>query len=173
MLSRSYCGCSHAGVNGDPRLSHKVADELPMLLKKINVAYLAASDAYGHKDIWNVLPEYFKKTQQNIRNQTDALHAFLDSGESVELGPDLYMPFSKFKLLFKEYARQHSFKPRKFNEDFYGPVFEELKLFLQRDSREYEGQQLDAQFVFGVGPILSSAVNLDDVCPGNDNPLGF
>jgi phage/plasmid-associated DNA primase len=52
--------------DADPQLDEKLNRELPIILLKCVKAYLDYSNKYRDKDIWNVVPEYFKKIQKQV-----------------------------------------------------------------------------------------------------------
>ena len=136
-------------------LARQLHNELPRLLKKMNVAYRAACIHFAHRDIWHCLPRYFKYIQQNIR-PTDSLHAFLDSDQvvvhdDVEGKERPYMPFTSFKIRYNEYAKSNNYTKRRFNKDFYESVFEERGLEVVRERKEDDdGQMRDADWLYGV-----------------------
>ena len=50
----------------DPMLMMRIKTETGPLLVKINAAYLEATSKFGHNNIWNVLPPYFKDMRQKL-----------------------------------------------------------------------------------------------------------
>jgi hypothetical protein len=58
--------------NSDPKLAQKLADEIPNLIHKSNMAYAEACELYGHCDLWGYKPELVKKFEENP--ELEALH---------------------------------------------------------------------------------------------------
>ena len=106
----------------DPLLGKKLKLEIPNLLKKANMAYLDAVNKYGKKSIWEVVPKYFVKNQQELTRNTNALMAFLDSG-LVEYGNDMYVRETVFKNAFNTFCKENNFKRCKYNKDLYSLPF--------------------------------------------------
>lgn len=93
--------------NSDPKLAQKLADELPLLLHKSNLAYAEACSLYGHCDIWGknpilkkkfeespeleakhrgaitILPTYFHNNKGNFKQQTHPMENFLSTSDEI------------------------------------------------------------------------------------------
>jgi hypothetical protein len=106
----------------DPLLGKKLKLEIPYILKKVNIAYLDAVNKYGKKSIWEVVPKYFIKNQQELTRNTNALMSFLDSG-LVEYGNDMYVRETVFKNAFNTFCKENNFKKCKYNKDLYSLPF--------------------------------------------------
>jgi len=106
----------------DPLLGKKLKLEIPYILKKANIAYLDAVNKYGKKSIWEVVPKYFIKNQQELTRNTNALMSFLDSG-LVEYGNDMYVRETVFKNAFNTFCKENNFKKCKYNKDLYSLPF--------------------------------------------------
>lgn len=96
-------------VDGDVELKHKLRREMPNIILKCNRAYHWAVKKCGADYIWNHLPEYFKRTRDNVAKDMDPLKDFLDSGRLV-FDKDAYMPLEKLKLMFQQYCSENAIK---------------------------------------------------------------
>jgi hypothetical protein len=134
----------------DPHLDQKLEQEIPAILCKCLRAYLDYAHKYADKDIWNVLPKYFKTVQSQIATVTNALQHFLCS-EKFKFGPDLFMPQSLFIARFNEHCKQNNLGTHRFNQDFYAGPFSAKELEVRIDSKIYNGSAYSTQpFIFGL-----------------------
>jgi hypothetical protein len=86
------------------------------------MAYLDAVNKYGKKSVWEVVPKYFVKNQQELTRNTNALMSFLDSG-LVEYGNEMYVRETVFKNAFNTFCKENNFKRIKYNKDLYSLPF--------------------------------------------------
>jgi hypothetical protein len=135
----------------DPHLENRLDDELPMILLKCVKAYLAfAQSDMGDKDIWNVVPKYFSKIQNQVAMVTNSLQNFMAS-EKVTFGKDLYVPQKLFVQTFNQHCQENNLGKAKFNPDFYAGPFSAKKLEVRSEARDYEGMAQPKQpIIFGV-----------------------
>lgn len=136
---------------GDMRLSHKLKDEIPLIILKCNRAYLMASNKHGSSDIWSVLPEYFNETQRMMNEQINSLINFLNS-DQVKYKEDFYCSKKKFSRSFKDFCKENSLSFSRFTKDFYTGPFEDRGLKVKNtkkmDRDENKMRRLD--WVLGV-----------------------
>lgn len=134
----------------DPHLDEKLELELPAILCKCLRAYLDYSHKYADKDIWNVLPKYFKIIQSQVATVTNSLQHFLCS-EKFRFGADLFVPQKVFVQQFNQHCRDNNLGTFKFNQDFYAGPFSARELEVRVDSRIYNGNAYSTQpFIFGL-----------------------
>jgi len=134
----------------DPHLDQKLEQEIPAILCKCLRAYLDYAHKYSDKDIWNVLPKYFKTVQSQIAQVTNALQHFLCS-EKFKFGPDLFVPQTLFIARFNEHCKQNNLGTHRFNQDFYAGPFSAKELEVRVDSKIYNGNAYSTQpFIFGL-----------------------
>lgn len=134
----------------DPHLDQKLEQEIPAILCKCLRAYLDYAHKYADKDIWNVLPKYFKTVQSQIATVTNALQHFLCS-EKFKFGPNLFMPQTLFIARFNEHCKQNNLGTHRFNQDFYAGPFSAKELEVRVDSLIYNGNAYSTQpFIFGL-----------------------
>lgn len=137
-------------ADADPHLDQKLEQEIPAILCKCLRAYLDYAHKYADKDIWNVLPKYFKTVQSQIATVTNALQHFLCS-EKFKFGPDLFIPQTLFIARFNEHCKQNNLGTHRFNQDFYAGPFSAKELEVRVDSKIYNGSAYSTQpFIFGL-----------------------
>jgi len=140
-----------ADNDSDPHLEKKLDVEIPTILCKCLRAYLDYASKYSDKDIWNVLPKYFKTIQSQVASVTNSLQHFLAS-EKVRFGPDLFVPQKVFILHYQQHCSQNALgeKP-KFNQDIYAGPFSSREVEVRTDSKIYNGVTYALQpFIFGI-----------------------
>ena len=137
-------------ADADPHLDQKLDKEIPAILCKCVRAYLDYAAKYSDKDIWNVLPAYFKSVQSQVAMVTNALQNFLSS-EKLEYGPDKCCPQKLFVATFNQHCQENNLGRFKFNPDFYAGPFSAKELEVRTETRTYKERAYAAQpFVFGV-----------------------
>jgi hypothetical protein len=137
----------------DPHLDQKLAEELPAILLKCIRAYLDYSSKYSDKDIWNVVPEYFKSVQKEVAKMTSTIHHFLED-TSVQFGQDLYIPQSIFLSAFNQHCQMNNLGKPKFNEDSYAGAFSQRDITVTTASLTYRGRLYNNQkFIHGLDVI--------------------
>jgi len=137
-------------ADADPHLDQKLEQEIPAILCKCLRAYLDYAHKYADKDIWNVLPKYFKTVQSQIATVTNALQHFLCS-EKFKFGPDMFIPQTLFIARFNEHCKQNNLGTHRFNQDFYAGPFSAKELEVRVDSKIYNGSAYSTQpFIFGL-----------------------
>ena len=134
----------------DPHLEDKLELELPAIMCKCIRAYLDYAHKYADKDIWNVLPAYFKKIQTQVATVTNALQNFLAS-EKCLFGTDRFIPQKIFVAHFKTHCTENNLGVCKFNQDIYAGPFSSREIEVRNEAREYKGSMYSNQpFIFGV-----------------------
>lgn len=144
--------------NGDMRLSQKIKEEMPQIMCKANKAYLDASAKYGDKDVWSVLPAYFKNTRDEMAQTVNSVEAFLSSSEVV-LHPDKFCPFDDFKAALKSYEVTNGFKGVKYVLDLFRGPFSKFNIKRVRDTKEYRGRRLHREYLLGVDVVDQMTIN--------------
>jgi Family of unknown function (DUF5906) len=144
----------------DPTLEHKLDEEIPLILCKCVRAYLEYSRKYSNKDIWNVLPAYFKTVQAQVATLTNPLQHFLAS-EKLVYGPDKFIPQNAFVASYKEHCSLNTLGTPKFNEDVYAGPFSSRELEVRTTSMTYRGKAYATQkFIFGVDTVEEMNVDV-------------
>ena len=145
-----------ADNEADPLLEKKLDAEIPIILCKCLRAYLDYANKYSDKDIWNVLPKYFKTIQSQVATVTNPLQHFLSS-EKVRFGPNFFIPQKVFIAHYYQHTSQNGLgeKP-KFNQDSYAGPFSSREIEVRTDSKIYNGTTYATQpFIFGVDLIAT------------------
>ena len=139
--------------DADPHLDQKLAEELPAILLKCVRAYLDYSHKYSDKDIWNVVPEYFKSVQKEVAKMTSTIHHFLED-TSVQFGKDLCIPQSVFMSAFNQHCQMNNLGKPRFNEDSYAGAFSQRDITVTTASLTYRGRLYNNQkFIHGLDVI--------------------
>lgn len=134
----------------DPHLEHKLEAEMPAILCKCLRAYLDYASKYADKDIWNVLPKYFKTIRSQVATVTNSLQHFLCS-EKFRYAPDAFIPQKIFVAQFNQHCRENNLGTFKFNPDFYAGPFSSKELDVRVESKLYRGQAYATQpFIYGL-----------------------
>jgi hypothetical protein len=148
-------------TQADPQLDSKLELELPAILCKCIRAYLEYSQKYSDKDIWNVVPQYFKNVQTQVAMVTNTLRHFLAS-EKVRFGKDLCVPQKVFINIFNQHCQENNLGRPRFNPDFYAGPFSSKEIEVRTHTATYKGAAYASQpFIFGVD-IMDQGVVADD-----------
>jgi hypothetical protein len=143
--------------DADPRLDEKLNEELPAIMVKCVKAYLDYTKKYASKDIWNVVPKYFKDIQNQIAMVTNSLQHFMSS-EKIQYGEDLACPQKLFVQMFNQHCQENNLGRFKFNPDFYAGPFSTRHITVLTESRVYGGKPYQMQpFVHGLDIVQDSA----------------
>lgn len=153
-------------TKGDTRLGKKLEKELSYIMQACSKGYLEAIDKYGSSDIWDIVPSYFKKTKDDMAENTNALMHFLKS-DRVKLGPERYVRSKVFVSAFNEHCRENNLGLIKWCSDYYIGPFSVLKIELKKDirrrypnipgARTYHGL-----FMFGVDIVSDLDNNINE-----------
>ena len=148
--------------DADPQLDEKLNRELPIILLKCVKAYLDYSNKYRNKDIWNVVPEYFKKIQKQVAMVASTLHNFLES-TNIVYGKDLFVPQKLFVQVFNQHCQANNLGKHKFNQDFYAGPFSSRDIEVRDEVVEYKGRTYPKQpVIYGVDVVEESLGFTDD-----------
>jgi hypothetical protein len=137
-------------MDADPHLDEKLDKELPAIMLKCIKAYLEYAQKYSDKDIWNVVPSYFKVVQEQVAMITNSLQNFLASGKVV-YGEDKFCLQTLFQHQFNNHCTENNLGKCKFNPDFYMGPFSSRGLEVRPATKMYNGTQYtNKQFIFGL-----------------------
>ena len=113
-------------------------------------AYLDYAQKMSDKDIWNVVPTYFKTIQTQVAMVTNSLQNFLAS-ETIKYGQGLRVPQKIFVQAFNQHCQENNLGRPKFNPDFYAGPFSAKMIEVRSESIEYQGMVQPKQpFIFGL-----------------------
>lgn len=148
--------------DADPKLEEKLNEELPAIMLKCVRSYLEYAQKYSDKDIWQVVPEYFKVIQNQVAMVTNSLQHFLSS-EKVKFGDTLCCPQKLFVQMFNQHCIENNLGKFKFNPDFYAGPFSSRDITVRNDSLTYNGRAYASQpFIFGVDLVQDTVEFSDD-----------
>ena len=147
--------------DADTQLDEKLNQEIPAILLKCVRAYLDYAQKYRNKDIWNVVPEYFKTVQKQVAMVASTLHNFLESTNLV-FGEELYVPQKIFVQVFNQHCQANNLGRPKFNPDFYAGPFSSREIEVREESLTYKGRVYPKQpFIFGLD-VLEDTLQFSD-----------
>jgi hypothetical protein len=146
----------------DPQLDEKLNNELPIILLKCVRAYIDYSNKYRNKDIWNVVPEYFKKIQKQVAMVASSLHNFLES-TLIKYDKDLFVPQKLFVQVFNQHCQANNLGRHKFTQDFYAGPFSSREIEVREEVVTYNGRTYPRQpVVYGLDVVDESLGFTDD-----------
>jgi hypothetical protein len=139
--------------DADPQLDEKLNHELPIILLKCVRAYIDYSNKYRNKDIWNVVPEYFKKIQKQVAMVASTLHNFLES-TNIVFGKELFVPQTLFIQVFNQHCQANNLGKPKFNPDFYAGPFSSRDIEVREEVVTYKGRTYPKQpIIYGLDVV--------------------
>lgn len=140
--------------DADPTLEVKLEKELPIILQKCIRGYLIYAQKYAEKDVWNVVPEYFKKVQKQVALVTSPLENFLQS-HLVKFDENALCPMTVFQDVFNNFCATRHLGKKNVNYDTYIGPFSQRDIIVRQDSRLYNDKMYDAQeFIVGLDVII-------------------
>jgi hypothetical protein len=145
--------------DADPTLDKKLESEIPVILQKCVRAYLEYAQKYTNKDIWNIVPKYFKDVQKQVATVSSVLENFLQS-PYIKYGPELMCPQKEFIKKFNEHCTANNLGKPKFNQDFYAGPFSQRDIEVRQHSGTYGGAPVIMQpFIFGLDIVSDTLVS--------------
>lgn len=149
--------------DADPQLDEKLHNELPIILLKCVRAYIDYSNKYRNRDIWNVVPEYFKQVQKQVAMVASSLTNFLES-TSIVLGEDLFVPQKEFITKFNQHCSENKLGNQQFHQDFYAGPFSVRDIEVRTETVKYKGRLYKNQpIIFGLDITNDDLTFTDDV----------
>jgi phage/plasmid-associated DNA primase len=138
-------------TDADPKLDEKLDTELASLLQKCVKAYLDYTKKYGDKDIWSVLPKYFKDMRKKIASSTNSLQHFLES-EKITYNSSAFIPQKVFVNIFMAHCQENNLlRPRGFNDDTYAAPFMNRDIEVRVETVNYRGTNYMQQpIIYGL-----------------------
>lgn len=143
-------------TNKDTTLPLKLKAEIARLILKCNLAYRLLVLRNPGKDIWQIVPNYFRRTQENLKCQINPLVAFLRDESVLEAqdtdnGEKRFILFEAFQARYIEWCRNKNIKGVQFDKDHYQSVFDEHQLTVACDRRYWCGKMMMSYWVTGIG----------------------
>lgn len=125
-------------------------------------AYLDFCKKYSDQDIWNVVPEYFKKIQKQVAMVASVLHHYLES-TGIEFGTGLFVPQKLFVSSFNQHCVANNLGKHKFNADFYNGPFSSRNIEVRDETVTYKGRVYPRQpVIYGLDIISDEAIDFTD-----------
>ena len=148
--------------DADPQLDEKLHRELPIILLKCVRGYLDYSNKYRNKDIWNVVPTYFKTIQKQVAMVASSLTNFLESTYIIT-GEELFVPQKDFIAKFNQHCKENNLGSHKFHTDFYAGPFSSREVEVRNATVKYKGQILKNQpIIYGLDIVNEDLAFTDD-----------
>ena len=122
-------------TKGDTQLGRKLERELGHILHACNRAYLEAVNTHGSSDVWNVIPQEFKDSRDEMAETTNQLMNFLKS-ERVILGPDLYTRERTFVESFNDHCKEANLGKARWTPQYCMGPFETFGLKIKKNARK-------------------------------------
>lgn len=143
---------AHKPASQDSTLSARLAEEMPNIIVKCNRAYHEAIQLVGRRNVYDRLPAFFKRTQDDIKSEVDGMRNLLDSGK-LRIASDAYMLFADFTKLYNAHCRENGFKQERVNKSTYHTPFFEKAMVVKVETREwprFSGCEVNNKFVIGA-----------------------
>jgi len=148
--------------DADPQLDEKLHVEMPIILLKCVRAYLDFSNKYRNKDIWNVVPSYFKQIQKQVAMVASSLTNFLES-TYINFDDDLFVPQKEFVAKFNQHCRENNLGNHKFHQDFYAGPFSSREIEVRNETVKYKGRLYKHQpIIYGLDVVSDDLTFTDD-----------
>ena len=149
---------------GDMQLGKKLFKEIPILIKKGNLAYLESVNNHGKSDVWNTLPFYFKKTQQDLSEQTNSLANFLGS-DKIVYQKGLYCRQKVFVQVFNEHVRENGLPKVSWTRDFFEGPMEDRGIEYVKENRldERAGRKYNCRWFRNIDLVYENEIAKDDL----------
>lgn len=162
---------------GDTKLGQKLRVELPYIMQACNRAYLKTIEENAGRGIWDILPQFFKNTQETMAESANALIHFLKS-DLVVIGKDHYCREKIFVAAFNDHCKESHFGNTKWTHQFYSGPFADFGIKLNKNCRRRypnkpNEKSFSGTFLFGVDikefALFSDKNNDDDseICEDN------
>lgn len=148
-------------MKGD--LGELIRANMPTIIFKCALAYRFASQRWGSKSFWSVVPSYFLEQQQRLQAQTNSLVGFLCSEGKMEFARDdpacaegdeaevqqcmrrYRTPVVVFREQFKSYCSQMDIKVPRWNEDLFQQPFQSrgIELVTPKEADRFDPEHLE------------------------------
>jgi len=120
------------------------------------------SKKYSDKDIWNVVPKYFKTIQKQVAMVASSLTNFLESTNVVR-GVDKFVPQKLFVSAFNSHCKDNNLGMHKFHQDFYAGPFSSRDIEVREETVNYKGRFYKRQcIIYGIDVISEEDENLSN-----------
>ena len=138
-------------IHSDPLLAKRLIEESAALLCKCNRAYLWGVAHFKKFNIWDALPEYFKKKQNELIESSNQLVNFLNNCADLDKRPEAFMLEDEFIRSLNRFMKEKSLGKFIWKNEYFGQVFARQGLKLERSVKRYNGQDVHGCWIVGVG----------------------
>lgn len=114
----------------DGSIYAQLRNEIAFIMSKCNQAYHLLVKQCGKDSLWDHVPDYFLKTQNQLKAKTHPVYHFLNS-EDLDFAPGNMMPLDTFRTMFLLHCQKCSLKRVPWNEELYMVPFADRKLSLE------------------------------------------
>lgn len=136
-------------LDGDLKLITKLRKEMGHIIPKCNRMYLKKAEQFGTTTIWNVLPDYFKKTQRELAASTNPFVHLLCS-DKLDWNPDNYIAESILKQIYNTHCMENNYKRQRWNKELYIGPCQQFQIKVKKDTLKYAGKERTEIFFFGI-----------------------
>lgn len=144
-------------VRVDGEIKKRLREQVGELIAKCNIAYHMMLESYGSKGVWENLPAYFHKTQNNLKAKTHPMYHFLKS-EQLVFGKDHCIALEDFKALFNDHVRKNNLKRVAWTEELYEVPLYDHKLVQEMREEFRSGDKIYKHATVIVGVAARDAV---------------
>ena len=145
----------------DPNMSQKLDKEIPAILLKCIRGYLDYAQKHKDKDIWSIVPSYFKGVQNQVAMVTNSLRHFLSS-EKINYSEDLKVPQKIFVQIFNQHCTENNLGKSRFNQDLYAAPFSARRLKVTTEAITYKGRAFPNQPVIHGVDVVDDSLQISD-----------
>ncbi len=135
----------------DTKLSAKLHQSLPQHIRKTNIGYLLQVQVVGERKLDDFLDIYFEKTKEKVKQNTNALEAFMaESAGELRYGDEktVYIPKDEFNKHFKAYCLKEGLKTQTLRHEYYRNQFTTYEVVPVFDQKKYNGVMTKKQEFF-------------------------
>jgi phage/plasmid-associated DNA primase len=154
-------------IHSDPLLARKLLDEAAAFLCKCNRAYLWSVRNYRDKNIWDSVPQYFRDKQQELIESSNQLVNFITHCAELKRDVEAYMLENDFIQMLNRFMKEKQLGKFVWKEEYFSHVLPRYGLRLEKSTRRWNGQDIHAQWIVGIGLHPNSINNLHQMSNGN------
>jgi len=139
----------HPVRNVNTTLFSDIKKNIPIILKKMILAYLDAVDSYGNIGLWTIVPQEFRDSANRLRKATNALFAFIDSKHvitnkqiGVDNGAILYQSMESFNDAFKQFCNDKRYAYKRLERDYVCDVFARFGISIAENYTPSNGDEV-------------------------------
>ena len=151
----------------DPMLDSKLAEEMALIMVKVNRLYRNLVSRLGGKSIDEALPSYFHEKLEKFQKKTQPFLAMIDEHPELDRGDTKRIMLVELKTMFKEFLQLNNMRNIPLDED---EMIRQLRAKIGPDAVrvipkdqpiEYNGREQHGTFVFGLGIRYNDELDVD------------